>query len=219
MSVMSSSAPDSLTEALAQREIELDSGQIEQLERYCELLWAWNEKLNLTRHTDYELFVGRDVGDCVQLAQLLSPGESVLDVGSGGGVPGVVLSILRPDLEIWLCESVQKKSVVLADIVDKLGLPLPVYALRAEEAIVDERYDTLVARAVGPLWKMLKWFEPHWSSIGRLLAIKGPRWVDERGEARHRGYLRGLAMRRVASYPMPGTESESVILEIRSKRA
>ncbi len=64
------------------------------------------------------------------------------------------------------------------------------------------------------MWKMLKWFEPHWAAIGRLLLIKGPKWTEERGEARHRGQLRQLELRRVASYPMVGTSSESVVLQI-----
>lgn len=214
---MSQTDRDSLAAALADQQIELSPDVAHQLQRYCELLWAWNEKLNLTRHTTYELFVGRDLNDCLQLAKLLAPGESVLDVGSGGGVPGIVLAILRPDLEISVCESVGKKSAVLADLVEKLELPVPVYALRAEEAVIDERFDTLVARAVGPLWKILTWFGPHWSSFGRLLAVKGPRWVEERGEARHRGLLRGMELRRLVSYPMAGTESESVVLEICAK--
>ena len=83
----------------------------------------------------------------------------------------------------------------------------------------DFRYHAVVARAVGPLWKMLKWFEPHWLYIGRLLVIKGPQWPAERGEARHRGYMGKLNLRCVASYPLSGTESESVILKIWPKEA
>jgi len=77
----------------------------------------------------------------------------------------------------------------LEEIVRGLELPTPIYACRAEHLLGDFRFDAVVARAVGPLWKMLKWFEPHWLYIGRLLAIKGPKWPEERGEARHRGYM------------------------------
>ena len=83
------------------------------LERYCELLWEWNEKINLTRHTDYEKFVARDLVDSLAFAEFLEPGEKVLDVGSGGGVPGVVLAIVRPDLKVSLADSVGKKAKVL----------------------------------------------------------------------------------------------------------
>ena len=57
-------------------------------------------------------------------------------------------------------------------------------------------------------------FKPHWASIGRLLTIKGPSWVDERNEARRAGALHELELRVAAKYPMPGTESESVILKL-----
>ena len=61
---------------------------------------------------------------------------------------------------------------------------------------------------------MLKWFQPHWGSIGRLLSVKGPKWVEERGEARHRGLLQNVALRRAAVYTTPGTDAENVILKI-----
>src|SRR5689334_10945166 len=103
---MLDSTQDTLTAALARHSIELEADQIESLDRYCRALWEWNEKLNLTRHTDYEKFVARDVVDSMALEQFLDAGERVLDVGTGGGVPGVVLAIVRPDLEVTLSESV-----------------------------------------------------------------------------------------------------------------
>jgi 16S rRNA (guanine527-N7)-methyltransferase len=78
----------------------------------------------------------------------------------------------------------------------------------------EERYDSIVARGVGPLVKLCGWLKDEWHKIGRLLAIKGPKWIEERGEARHRGMLQSVQVRRLVSYPMPGTESESVILQI-----
>ena len=59
-------------------------------------------KINLTRHTDYGKFVGRDVLDSMQLAEHLREGDEILDVGTGGGVPGIVLAIVRPDLQVFV---------------------------------------------------------------------------------------------------------------------
>ena len=184
--------------------------------RYCELLWDWNTKLNLTRHTDYEKFVARDLTDSLAFAQFLAPQEKVLDVGSGGGVPGVVLAIVRDDLQISLSESVAKKARVLDDIVQQLGLATPVIHARAEDILSEQRFNTLVVRAVARLKKLLEWFRPHWRDFDRLLVLKGPSWVEERGEARHYGLLGDLALRKLVSYPLPGTESESVLLQINS---
>ena len=208
----------SLVEALERQCIELPDDQVRLLDGYCTALWQWNARLNLTRHTDYDTFVARDLVDSRRLADLLESGEEVLDVGCGGGVPGVVLTILRPDLDMVLCESTGKKARAVEEIVQTLGLEVPVQGCRAESLLEDFRFDTLVARAVGPLWKVCTWFAPHWASIGRILLIKGPRWVEERGEARHRGLLRGLELRRVDAYPMAGTQSESVILQLWAKR-
>jgi 16S rRNA (guanine527-N7)-methyltransferase len=204
----------SLEQALSHYGISLPDAQVERLDRYCRLLWDWNDRLNLTRHTTWDKFVTRDLVDSMQLSQLLQPGQQVLDVGTGGGVPGVVLAILRDDIDVSLCESVQKKARVVQEIARQLDLPCAVHAERAEKLLEDLRYDVLVARAVGPLWKMCKWFQNHWQEFGYLLAVKGPGWIDERAAARERGLLQHVQLRRVASYPMPGTDSESVILRL-----
>ena len=207
-------APDRLAAAMAEHGIELPDRQVALLARYCALLWDWNTKLNLTRHTEYRKFVARDLVDSLAFAEFLEPGESILDVGTGGGVPGVVLAVVRPDLAVSLCESVGKRARAVADIVNRLGLDVPVYATRAEDLLDQWKGNTLVARAVGRLAKLLRWFEPHWASFDRLLVLKGPGWVAERKEARHGGLLRNLALRKLTSYPLPGTDSESVLLQI-----
>ena len=107
-------------------ETPLASETIARLEDYCRLMWEWNERLNLTRHTDFDKFVARDLVDSMELSRLIEPGERVLDIGSGGGVPGIVLAILRPDITVTLSESVAKKARALEDMVQKLGLPVSV---------------------------------------------------------------------------------------------
>ena len=102
-------------------------------------------------------------------------------------------------------------------VVQRLELSVPVFASRAEELVEDLRFDSLVARAVGPLPKLIKWFDGRWQNFSRLLAIKGPRWSDERSAARHRGLLKNLQIRKLSSYPMPGTDSESVIVQVSSR--
>jgi len=205
---------NNLVTALNRHNIELPAEKTARLDQYCQLLWEWNSKINLTRHTDFEKFVARDLVDSLAFGRFLGPGETVLDVGTGGGVPGVVLAILRDDLQISLCESVGKKARTVADIVEKLGLSVPVLHARAEDILVNQRFNTLVIRAVARLKKLLEWFKPHWTSFDRLLVLKGPSWIDERGEARHFGLMHGLALRKLDSYPLPGTESESVLLQI-----
>lgn len=204
----------SLAAMLAVEGIALEPAQVKLLDHYRRLLWQWNEKMNLTRHTTIDKFVTRDVVDSLQLAQLLERRERVLDVGTGGGVPGIILAIARPDLKVSVCESTGKKARAVEEIVAELGLPVVVYACRAEDVLEMATFDTLVARALAPLMKVLTWLKPYWDAFDRLLLVKGPSWVEERGTARHHNLLRGLELRKAATYQTPQTGAESVILKI-----
>jgi 16S rRNA (guanine527-N7)-methyltransferase len=207
-----------LAQALAVRQISLEPSQIELLDQYRAALWRWNEQINLTRHTTLEKFIERDVVDSWELAKLIPSGRRVLDVGAGGGVPGIVMAICRADLRLTLAESTQKKARVLQSIVEELNLPVEVFAVRAEELLELRTFDALVARAVAPMWKLLSWLAPHGNAFNELLLIKGKSWIEERAEARQRGLLKRLELRKAATYPLPGDPpGESVILRIRPR--
>ena len=212
---LSESLPgDTLEEALKRHGIKLSKGKMSKLDKYCQLLWEKNQYLNLTRHADYEKFVARDLVDSLRLEKLLTQGEHVLDVGTGGGVPGIPLAILRPDLKIELCDSTGKKAVAVGEIIDTLGLDLPVWHAKGEDLLKVHRFQTLVIRAVARIKKVMELFSPHWHAFDRMLLFKGPHWVEERGESRHFGQMGKAALRKLDSYNIPGTEVESVILQI-----
>ena len=195
---------------------ELESDEIrDRVQQYCVLLWHKNQSINLTRHTDWEKFVSRDLVDTLQLSRLIGEGKEVLDVGTGGGVPGLLLAILRPDLEVNLAESVGKKAVVLAEFAEALSVHVQIYNERAENILTDFRFDVTTARAVGSIAKMCRWFENRWSYVGRLLAIKGPGWINEQEEAAVSGLLDDMEIEIASQYPTPGTEWESFILEMK----
>ncbi len=211
---MNDQPSQSLVEALERIGIEVETSTLMGIQHYCSLLWERNETLNLTRHTDFDTFASRDVLDTWQLSNLIRQDAEVLDIGSGGGVPGLLLSILRPDLRITCVDSVGKKAAVLEQFAAALEAPVEVYHNRAEELLDSFRYDYCVARAVGPLWKICQWFQPHWLNVGHLLAIKGPRYKDEIAEAKEKNLLNKVDLEIACSYPMPNTENESVILDL-----
>jgi len=201
---------------------------VPRLAAYAASLWSWNERLNLTRHTDVEKFVSRDVADAVAIAPHLASGAHVLDVGTGGGVPGVLLAILRPDLRVELCDSVGKRARAVREIVAEIGLTIPVHEGAAQPLVAAAaeagerggrpgRFDVLVVRAVAPLLKLLGWFEPLCDAYGRMLVVKGPRWEEEKGEARHRGFVKKVGVRRIAAWPIRGSDNESVLLEVKRR--
>ncbi|MDD3585885.1 MAG: 16S rRNA (guanine(527)-N(7))-methyltransferase RsmG [Thermoguttaceae bacterium] len=218
---MSETSPLSLAAVLKKYDMSFSPRKTRQLEDYCEELWNWNEKINLTRHIDFEKFVTRDVLDSFRLATFLQKGEHILDVGTGGGVPGIILAILRPDLTVELCDSTRKKAEAVGDIIDKLGLGLNVWYAKGEDLVKVHRFHTLVVRAVSKMDKLLEMFAPCWFAFDRLLLIKGPNWVQERGEARHFGRMGSMALRKLDEYTTPGETPEdahtSVILQVCQK--
>lgn len=187
------------------------------LAEYAAKLWEWNTKLNLTRHTDVEKFVSRDVADSLSMIPFLEQGSRVLDVGTGGGVPGVILALLRPDLRVELCDSVAKRAKAVSAIVDEIGLGIAVHAMPAQLVVQAHEFDVLVVRAVAPLIKLLTWFEPLADRFEKMLVIKGPRWEEERKEARHYGYSKKVTVRRIAAWPIQGSDNQSVLLDIRRR--
>jgi 16S rRNA (guanine527-N7)-methyltransferase len=208
--------------ACARIGVEVPAGSKPRLVAYAASLWSWNERLNLTRHTDAETFVARDVGDAAAIAPHLAAGERVLDVGTGGGVPGVILAILRPDLRVELCDSVGKKARAVAEIVKAAGIEVPVHAGAAQQLVAARasgatRFDTLVVRAVAPLGKLLGWFEPIAAAYGRMLVVKGPRWEEEKASARLEGRGKKVTIRRIASWRTAGRDHDSVLLEVRRR--
>ena len=225
------SRPDLATAVAAECErlgLAVSTAAVPRLAAYAASLWSWNERLNLTRHTDVEKFVSRDVADAVAIAPHLESGAHVLDVGTGGGVPGVLLAILRPDLRVELCDSVGKRARAVREIVAEIGLTIPVHEGAAQPLVTSAaeagerggrpgRFDVLVVRAVAPLLKLLGWFEPLCDAYGRMLVVKGPRWEEEKGEARHRGFVKKVVVRRIAAWPIRGSDNESVLLEVKRR--
>jgi 16S rRNA (guanine527-N7)-methyltransferase len=145
---------------------------------------------NLVSAGAREVLWERHVLESVALSQLLpSPGSAatLLDVGSGGGFPGMVIAIMRPDLEVTLLDSRRKKTVFLQETAQTLGLSSVVLHGRAEEFAQQEeyrsRYDLVTARAVAPMHRLLAWTVPFLAPGGLLYAVKGVRWREELEEA------------------------------------
>jgi len=208
-----------LVDSLDKHHISLPKVQVRKLDEYCRLLWDWNERINLTRHTTYEKFVARDVVDSLALACLLGTGERILDVGTGGGVPGIPLAILRPDLRVELCDSTGKKALAVSEILQEMRLAIPVHHAKAETLLLAKgnRFTTLTIRAVSRMVTLLRQFAPCWSSFDRMLLVKGPKWTEERGEARHYSLTTKIALRCLKTYSTSISESEtaeSVILQL-----
>jgi 16S rRNA (guanine527-N7)-methyltransferase len=181
---VSGSAP--IPEALSSL---LVSEQIQQLEQYIDRLLHATEEFNLTAIRHREEAWERHIVESLRIVPLLGAGKNLIDVGTGGGLPGMVLAIARPDLAVTLLEATTKKARFLESTAKTLGLcNVQVVAERAEDAAkphspLRESFDIVTARAVAPLRVLLELTTPFMKISGLFVAIKGERANEELHEA------------------------------------
>jgi 16S rRNA (guanine527-N7)-methyltransferase len=116
------------------------------------------------------------------IGELIEPDSSVVDVGSGAGLPGIALAIARPDLRVTLVEPLLRRTMFLTEFIDSAGLSVRVVRGRAEERGVIDAVggaDVVTSRAVAPLAKLAQWSLPLVREGGKMLALKGIRAKEE----------------------------------------
>jgi 16S rRNA (guanine527-N7)-methyltransferase len=154
--------------------------RVDRLHRYAELLATVGIERGLVGPRERDRIWDRHVLNSAALTPLLPPTGSVLDVGSGAGLPGVPLALARPDLTVVLLEPLLRRATFLQEVVAELDLAnVRVRRARAEDVAGDERAEAVVSRAVAPLPKLLSWCLPLTTPGGTVLAMKGDRGADE----------------------------------------
>ena len=182
--------PPDFDERLAALGVTLDANAKTKLASFLALLLAMNEQMNLTAITEPEAAWSRHALDALSLVPALAglqEGSSVLDVGSGGGVPGIPLAIARPDVRVTLLDATEKKIAFIRAAAANLDLAnVTAVTGRAEQEQVGlgRVFDVVVARAVAKISTLIGWTAPFAKKGGRLLFIKGERADAELGEAK-----------------------------------
>lgn len=149
-------------------------------ERYVELLATAGVERGLIGPRETPKLWDRHVFNCLALTSLVPSGATVADLGSGAGLPGLVLAIGRPDLAVTLVEPLQRRTIFLDEVVDELGLEgVRVVRGRAQDLHGGERFDVVTARALAPLGRLLGWGMPLVGATGALLAMKGSSASEE----------------------------------------
>lgn len=148
------------------------------ISQYVDILASTGIEWGVIGPREVDRLWDRHVLNGAALADLLAQGSTVVDVGSGAGIPGIPLAVLRPDLQMTLLEPLLRRFNFLTQTVENLGITnISVVRGRAEEHT--KRYDVVTARALAPLGRLVEWCDPLRGPGGVILALKGRSAADE----------------------------------------
>ncbi|MER3546171.1 MAG: 16S rRNA (guanine(527)-N(7))-methyltransferase RsmG [Rhodanobacteraceae bacterium] len=200
-----------LEDGLAALGLQLPAGAIERLLDYLDLLTRWNATYNLTAVREPAQMVTRHLLDSLAVLPFVQ-GETLADLGSGAGLPGIPLAIVRPELAVTLVDSNGKKARFLREVLRALPLPnAKVVQARAQE--LDGSFDCIAVRAFASLSDMLQWSGRALGEDGIWLALKGR--IDRAELAQ---VPAGFRIQAVHQLKVPGLDAERHVIEIRHAR-
>jgi 16S rRNA (guanine527-N7)-methyltransferase len=161
--------------------VALEEAAVEKLLAYQALMIKWNRTYNLTAIRDPEEMLVQHLLDSLVVAPLLPHGPQTLaDVGSGGGLPGIPLAIARPEIQVTLIETSSKKSAFQQQVKIELGLSnVSIYSGRVEDYEKKQSFDGVISRAFAEIKDFVNWSGDLAKPEGRLYAMKGIYPVDE----------------------------------------
>lgn len=168
---------EEFVEEISKLNIHLSEKQLQDLDTYYHLLIEWNEKINLTAITKEEDVYLKHFYDSLTLNKIISlNNQSICDIGTGAGFPGIVLKIAFPNLQITLVESLQKRCIFLKEVIHTLKLEnIEIIPERAEiySKKVREKYDIITSRAVANIKILLEYSSPLAKINGYIIPMKG----------------------------------------------
>jgi 16S rRNA (guanine527-N7)-methyltransferase len=160
--------------------LDLDDRQHTQLLDYLALLFKWNSVYNLTSVRDPLQMVTHHLLDSLAAVPAFAQAANVLDVGAGGGLPGIVLAIARPGMQVSLIDTVHKKTAFLKQVKAELELAnVTVYTDKVQQLRVEQPFDVITSRAFADLSDFVNWSGHLLAAGGKFIALKGVAPPDE----------------------------------------
>ena len=209
----------------AEAGIPLTAEQIGQFSVYHEMLLDWNTRMNLTALTAPEDVAVKHIIDSLTAydAALFDGARTLIDVGTGAGLPGIPLAVYVPHLTVTLLDALNKRVRFLTEVTAAMGLPnVRCIHARAEEAArtAEHRaaYDIVVSRAVARLPVLLEYTLPFVRVGGTLLALKGRAYAEEQKEARRAAEVLGGGRITARPVHLPGLDDVRAILTVTKER-
>lgn len=198
--------------------IDIKEEQSEKFYEYMNLLIEWNNKINLTAITKPEEIIKKHFVDSAVISQYINNKDTIIDVGTGAGFPGIPLKILKNDIKITLLDSLNKRLVFLNEVISKLELKnVKIQHSRAEEAGSNkeyrEKYDVAVSRAVAPLNILVEYLLPLIKIGGKAICMKGNSIEEEVQTARKAISTLGGKVEKIESFVLPNTDiNRSIVI-------
>lgn len=169
--------------------LEINDKQLELFYQYMNGIIDWNDKINVTAITDEKMFIVKHFVDSLAINKFVAQAKSIIDIGTGGGFPGIPLKIMNYDKKVTLIDSVNKKLNVIRDITKDMDLgELKILHSRAEDLASKqeyrETYDIATTRAVSNFSTILEYMLPFIKVGGYAICMKGPNYTEEFEEAK-----------------------------------
>ncbi len=205
--------------------IELTDEQLDQFQKYYEMLIEKNKVMNLTAITEWEEVIDKHFIDSISLIKAcdLSGDKYILDLGCGAGFPGIPLKIAFPNLKIVLLDSLNKRILFLRDVIEELGLK-DIEALhgRAEDYArkpeYREQFDYCVSRAVANLTTLSEYCIPYVKEGGSFISYKSGKVKEEIKEVKTALFLLGGKTEDMVTFQLPETDMERIFVKIRKEK-
>ena len=213
-----------LKEELKQIDVELTERQIEQFYNYYELLIHWNSMINLTAITQLDEVVTKHFVDSLSLKKIIvdigQKSQSLIDVGTGAGFPGIPLKIALPHLKVTLLDSLNKRLKFLNEVIEKLGLEgIETVHGRAEDGAkkpeLREAFDLSVTRAVARISVISEYCLPYVKTGGYFAAYKSGKAAEELEEGKKAIAVLGGKVEKTEEFLLPDSDMERTILLIK----
>lgn len=190
--------------------LNLSHKQFDQLEAYVQLLAKWNKVYNLTSIRDSDEMVTHHLLDSLAVLPHLD-GDNLLDVGSGGGLPGIPIAVARPDLAVTLLDSNSKKTRFLQQAKAELGLNNVSVVHGRTEQLTLGPFSIVTARAFSTLENIVSWAGEHCAGRGKMLLMKGV-YPEQELDFDLASY--GFELKSVTALHVPGYDAQRHLVEL-----